>query len=150
MRTSQLIHLAICCGVLLATTAHAMKLTPGLIACMPSRVFDCVGNTNDCDSIPVSNIQGTYSIKINLPEKRSETFEGEKKVAESRIDRIAQEEQLLFLYGFELHDSDQLTVYSWSAIINLHTGGLTVTRVSDGVGAVMRGNCEVGKGGAQS
>ena len=147
MRTRQLIHLAMCGGALLATTAYADS-PPALIECMPSRVYDCVANTDDCDSMPVSNVQGAYLLKINLHEKRSETFEAEKKVAETRIDRIQREDQLLFLYGFELHENDRVSAHSWNAIINLQNGGLTVTRVADGVGAVMHGSCKIGKGGA--
>ncbi|HEY6130481.1 MAG TPA: hypothetical protein VIV27_00605 [Halioglobus sp.] len=149
MRTHQFIYLAMCGGALLATTAYATDSLPDRIECMPSRVYDCVANTGDCDSMPVSNTQGAYVLKINLREKRSETFEDEKKVAETRIDRIQQDRQLLFLYGFELHENDQPTAHSWNAIINLQNGGLTVTRVSDGVGAVMHGRCNVGKGAAQ-
>ena len=98
--------------------------------------------------MPVSNVQGTYLLKINLQDKRAETFEAEKKVAETRIDRIQREDQLLFLYGFELHENDRVSAHSWNAIINLQNGGLTVTRVADGVGAVMHGSCKIGKGGA--
>jgi hypothetical protein len=148
MRTRQLVHLAMCGGALLATTTYSVASPPDLIECMPSRVYDCVANTADCDSIPVSNVQGAHLLKINLRGMRSETFEGEKKVAETRIDRIQQEEQLLFLYGFEIKERDELGSHSWNAIINLQNGGLTVTRVADGVGAVMHGSCKIGKGGA--
>jgi hypothetical protein len=149
MRIRQLIQLASCGGALLASTAYSIDSPPALIECIPSRVYHCVSNTDDCDSMPVSNVQGTYILKINLPEKRSETFSDEQKVAETRIDRIQQNEQLLFLYGFELHENEQVSVHSWNAIINLHNGGLTVTRVADGVGAVMHGHCKIGKGGTQ-
>jgi hypothetical protein len=149
MRTRRLIQLAMCGVALLATTAYTADSPPTLIECIPSRVYDCVAKEGDCDSMPVSNVQGTYLLKINLQERRSQTFEGEKKVAETRIDRIKQEAQLLFLYGFELHENDQVTTHSWNAIINLQTGGLTVTRVADGVGAVMHGSCKVGKGGVR-
>ncbi len=148
MRTRLLIHLALCGSAQLATAAHSIDSPPDRIECIPSRVYDCVANKDNCDSMPVSNVQGAYILKINLPEKRAETFEDKKKVAETRIDRIQHNEHLLFLYGFELHENDQVSMHSWNAIINLHNGGLTVTRVADGVGAVMHGSCKIGKGGA--
>jgi hypothetical protein len=148
MRIRQLIQLASCGGALLASTAYSIDSPPALIECIPSRVYHCVSNTDDCDSVPVSNVQGVYLLKINLQDKRTETFEAEKKVAETRIDRIQREDQLLFLYGFELHENDRISAHSWNAIINLQNGGLTVTRVADGVGAVMHGSCKVGKVGA--
>jgi|JI10StandDraft_1071094.scaffolds.fasta_scaffold231935_2 hypothetical protein len=148
MRTHQLIHLAMCGGALLAPTAWSMDSPPALIECIPSRVYDCVANTGDCDSMPVSDVRGAYLLRINLHDKRSETFSDDKKVAETRIDRITQDRQLLFLYGFELHENGELSAHSWNAIINLQNGGLTVTRVSDGVGAVMHGSCNVGRRGA--
>ncbi len=79
MRTRQLIRFAMCCGALLATTAYSRDTPPNVIECIPSRVYDCVANTEDCDSMPVSNVQGIYLLKINLPEKRSETFSDEQK-----------------------------------------------------------------------
>ena len=97
------------------------------------------------DSVPISNVQGIYLFKINLQDKRAETFEAEEKVAETLIDRIQREDQLLFLYGFELQENDRVSAHSWNAIINLQNGGLTVTRVADGVGAVMHGHCKLGK-----
>jgi len=149
MRPRQLIHLAMCGSALLANAAHSIDPPPDRIECIPSRVYDCVANKDNCDSMPVSNVQGAYLLKINLPEKRSETFSDEQKVAETRIHRIQQNEQLLFLYGFELHENDKVSVHSWNAVINLQNGGLTVTRVADGVGAVMHGHCKIGKGGTQ-
>ena len=148
MRTRRLIHLALCGSALLATAAHSIDSPPDRIECIPSRVYDCVANKDNCDSMPVSNVQGAYILKINLQNKRAETFEAEKKVAETRIDRIQREDQLLFLYGFELHENDRVPAHSWNAIINVQNGVLTVTRVADGVGAVMHGSCKIGKEGA--
>jgi hypothetical protein len=148
MRTRQLIHLVVCGGALLATTTNAVASPPDLIECKPSRVYDCVANTADCDSMPVSDVQGAHLLKIDLHDKRAETFAGDKNVAATRIDRIERDRQLLFLYGFELQPKDELSAHSWNAIINLQTGGLTVTRVADGVGAVMHGRCDVGNGDA--
>ena len=96
MHTRRLIHLAMCAGALVSTTASAADSPPSLIECLPSRVYDCVANKSDCDSMPVSNIQGAYVLKIDLQKERSQTFEAEKKIAETRIDRIKQEGQLLF------------------------------------------------------
>ena len=149
MLSRQLLQFAMGASALLATAAHALDPPPDQIECAPSRVYDCVANKANCDSMPVSNSQGNYLLKINLPEKRSETFSGEQKVAETTIDRIQQDGQLLFLYGFELQKNDQVSLHSWNAIINLQNAGLTVTRVADGVGAVMHGHCTFGKKGTQ-
>ena len=149
MRIRQLMQLALSGGALLAFVAYSMDSPPDPLECIPSRVYHCVSNTTDCDSVPVSNDQGIYLLKINLQDKRAETFEAEKKVAETRIDRIQREDQLLFLYGFELHENDRVSAHSWNAIINLQSGVLTVTRVADGIGAVMHGSCKVRKGDAQ-
>lgn len=145
MRTRPLIRLAMCSGALLCATTYSIASPPDLIECMPSRLYDCVANTDDCDSIPVSNIQGVHLLKIDLRGMRSDTFEGGKKIAGTRIDRVKQEEQLLFLYGFEINEKDERSAHSWNAIINMQNGRLTVTRVSDGVGAVMHGSCKIGK-----
>lgn len=148
MRSRQLICLAMCGNALLAAATGFAASPPALIECKPSRVYNCVANTHDCDSMPVITDQGAYVLKINLQGKRAETFEAEKKVAETRIDRIQRKDQLLFLYGFELDENDRVSAHSWNAIINLQNGRLTVTRVADGVGAVMHGGCDLEKGGA--
>lgn len=147
MRGRRLTFPGMCAGALLAAT-YSVASPPALIECKPSRVYNCVANTHDCDSMPVSTDQGTYVLKINLQGKRAETFEAEGKVAETRIDRVQQEDGLLFLYGFELDENDRVSAHSWNAIIDLQTGRLTVTRVADGVGAVMHGNCGIEKAGA--
>ena len=148
MRSRRWICLALCAGALLAATTYSVASPPALIECKPSRVYNCVANTNDCDSMPVSNVQGAYLLKINLQAKRAETFEAGEKVAETRIDRIQRKDQPLFLYGFELGENDRVSAHSWNAILNSQNGGLTVTRVADGVGAVMHGSCNIDQAGA--
>lgn len=150
MRAKPLVYILICSCLPLTSTAFSAIASSDFFECTPAKIRFCVSENEQCDNIPVySTDDETYTIKINLKKKLSETFAGANRLSETKIDRMKRLDQLLFLYGFEKHQDDKSDPHSWSAIIDLQSGHLTVTRISNGIGSVLNGVCHAGKGSEQ-
>ena len=146
MPLKRLAHAAICSCMLLATTAFSADAPLSLIECTPTKILLCETDKENCDNIPVVAIDGAYLLKVDLKKKFSETFAGTQKVSETKIDRIETHGNLLFLYGYQDDYQGKPLPHSWTAVIDPQTDRLTVTSVANGIGYMLNGHCNTGKG----
>ncbi len=134
------------CFISIATNAFSAQQKINYMECRPKQLLLCEAEKNKCENIPVVNADGEYIVKINFQKKMTETFEGNKKVAGSKIDRIEYDDELIFLTGYrEQHDGKRL-LRNWNAVIDTQSGRLTFTSVANGIGFMLSGLCADGKG----
>ena len=146
MRTKLLALVAFCSCLTIAVDALSADSEPGSMRCTPEKIFSCEADKDRCVKIPVVNIDGAYLLNIDLKNKVLKSFAGSKELSGSAIDRIEHHHDLLFLHGYQDERRGEFLPHSWSVIINLKTGQLTITSVENGVGYTLAGNCVVNTG----
>jgi len=115
--------------------------------CTPKAILACDAVNLKCEKIPIVNINGAYSVNVNLKSKFTETYEGKSKVSESKIDAVDFQEELIFLSGFQKEHRGKHLPHSWIAAINPRSGQLTYTSVADGIALMLSGACVQSNGG---
>ena len=134
-----------CCY--LSANVLAVVNTPDVMICVPENIIVCESDKKACNDIPVVDVDGPYSVKVDLKSKKTETFAGSQKVSAGKIDHIEHVDQLLFLSSYQKEHRGKKFPHSWNAVIDLQTGKLTFTSVANGVGFMLNGSCSQSKGG---
>lgn len=146
MRTKMYYGFVFCCCFAF-TSAVADNINIDVMQCTPKAILACDAVNLKCEKIPIVNINGAYSVNLNLKKKFTETYEGKSKVAESKIEGVDIQEGLIFLSGYKEEHRGQHLPHSWIAAINPQSGQLTFTSVADGIALMLSGTCVKSKGG---
>jgi len=135
------------CSSFLVGNVSAADIKIDAMQCTPKAILVCDAVNLKCEKVPIVNINGTYSVMVNLKKKFTETYEGNHKVAENKIGRIELHDKLIFLSGYREEHRGKHLPHSWIAVIEPRSGQLTYTSVADGIGLMLSGTCVESKGG---
>jgi hypothetical protein len=135
------------CNCFWFASAVADNIKIDAMQCTPKAIVACDAVNLKCEKIPIVTIDGAYLVNVNLKRKFTETYEGNSKVSESKIDGIDRQGELIFLSGFRTEHRGKQLPHSWIAVINPLSGQLTYTSAADGIGLMLSGTCVEGKAG---
>jgi hypothetical protein len=138
---------ALCSCITFTTNVFSADSVPDYFECSPEKIFLCEADKDKCANIPVINIDGAYSINIDLINKSWSSFEGSEKFSEGTVERFERHEDLVFLHGFQDMRRGEKLPHSWTAVISTKTGQLTITSVANGTGFTLTGHCTISMGG---
>lgn len=144
MHATQLACIALCGCLAQSAAVFSADVPLGYMECTPTKLNLCAADNDNCESIPIVTVDGPYLLKIHLTKKYSETFAGTQKVTETKIDRIENHNDLLFLYGYRDEYHGETLPNSWTAVIDPKAGRLTVSSVANGMGYIIIGECTSG------
>ena len=143
MHATQLACIALCGSIAQTGTVFSAETQPGFMECTPTKLNLCTIDKDNCESIPIVTVDGSYLLKIHLAKKYTETFAGSEKVSKANIERIENHSELLFLYGYQDDYHGEPLPHSWTAVIDPQSGRLTVSSVANGMGYILNGDCNI-------
>lgn len=133
-----------CCCFSISVIAAENK--PKAMTCIPNNILVCESDKLNCITVPVVNIDGAYSVIVNLEKKKTETFAGSRNISAGKIDRLEYTDKLIFLSGYQKEHRDKKLPHSWNAVIDPHTGQLTFSSVANGIVFILNGVCTENRG----